>query len=466
MMHPSLRRVELYFVLYLIALFLLLDPAPRATDRPRTPVLDEPAAVEFSLQPTELRCIIVDSSGRRFLRHYDSVAELRYSRPLGSARLSLQLDSAGHTIWRSEASDVAPILAEHSPQERRFRILWRFPWWRPVLPLGEHVYTLWLLLRHSGPAGHFTERLSAALRISVLAHPQAGTQPEPAPPAIASQPAPPPPLLLVAPDTVLETAPYSSWELDILVYGASLPADLAAPPEIQVTSSAGGTATVIRYTDNAVRLGGVAPREGTMDIRLTLLRRDGQRSSVSLSVTARALPNPEVPSELYPERTYTINPALRLRGQRTRAELWDGNRLWASSTGTPLSISPQLADTGTTLLLRRFVNDRLVDEFRLPIRDFPAPEVVEVLAEGSTLVARTRCFGTVRNEPNRCELRCRDGAVRELYGNRRRYTVEPYGVVTEQSFVIESASPATGVEFSVLDAAGRATYWRGRPRSR
>jgi hypothetical protein len=467
-MHSRAHRIEPYFVLYLLALLLLLSEPPQAPQQTTAISTEAIPVVEFALSPSELRCVFVDSAGKRSLQVYDSLAELRYSRPLALRSIIAHLDSAEHVLGSAVLLDsvsgthgttpVIPFSVEHRPEERRILLRWNFPWQRAPLPPGEHVYRLRLLLRHGTAGTEYGEWLSALLRITVLSAGSAPlTAPASTPTALSTAAPPPAPFLIVVPTPELEVPPYSVWEQELSVYGADVSRDLAAAPEVRTSGAPDGSATVTVRSATSLLLSGIAPREGSVRITIVLSRRDGQRAEAELTVTARPLPSPVMPQELYPELTYTVDPMLRLRGQRVRAELSDGVRLWASSAGTPMSITPQLADTGKRLLLRRWINDRLLDETTALIRDFPPPDVVDVrwLPDQAALIVRTRCFGTVGGEPNRCELRSSVGTVRELYGDRRRRSAEPYGILVEQAFRLDGVPRGSTVEFSVRDRAGR-----------
>jgi hypothetical protein len=459
------QRVELYFVLYLLGLLLLLEPAPPRAERVPTASPREVSPIELSLLPSELRCLVEDSAGRRRLRAYDSVATLRYLSSAELISLSARLDSAGRILWESDQADIpSPITIEHDPEQRLFSIRWRPPWWNPSLPAGQHVYVLRLLLQHGTPTKQYIERLSLPLRLEIL---PLGAVPAPEPTRTESPSIPLPPVALHVPDPEIEAPPYGRWEVEIAAYGIDLLRQLAQAPTLRLLGSPGGSATVTIRTPTTLLVSGTAPPEGRLRVLVQLQRYDGAQAEAEFAVLTRPLSPPDVPEEIYPERPYTLDPKLRLRGQQTRVELSDGQRLWASSAGTPLTVTASLADTGKELLLRRFINERLVDETRIPIRDFPAPEILEVRSTGDgAVMVTTRCFGTVGNTANLCTLTSSVGQVRELYGNRRRRTLEPYGIVTEQTFLLEQLKSPPSLDITVQDRAGRQSRWSGRPLQR
>ncbi len=442
----------------LLSILLVLEWTWSPPQRPG--LLPPPAEgpVEFFLSQTELLCVVEDSAGRRRVLAYDSVLVLSYSRRLEQLVLSAALDSAGQLLWHSsQHKDATPIWLDIQPELRRVRVVWRFPWkTAPLLP-GQHLYRLRLQASYTIGQTHHTEQLTALLRISFIT-----AAPPPAPSPLSAERIPPPPLRLVPIESVLEAPPHGQWETEIVVFGMNVLTDMASPPQVSLIGD--GKATVTPRTATSLLLRGTAPAIGQMQIAVTLTRRlDGEQATARIAVNARPLPRPEVPAEMYPERTYLLDPRLQLRGQAVRVELYGGQRLWTSSTaGTPLSVTPQLADTGTTLILRRFVNSQLLDETPIPIRDFPPPELLEVRSlERGLLQLRIRCFGTVRGEPNLCSASLDGtGTIRELYGNRRRHTAEPYGLITEQTFLLEGADPARPLEILFTDRAGRPLRWR------
>lgn len=453
---PSGGEIFVALSVLLLVLFLLLDwpTSPPQTSIPAAAPI--PGPVEFFLSQSELLCVIEDSAGRRRLLAYDSILVLSYSRPLEELTLGVALDSAGELLWHSaKPGKTAPVRLEAQPELRRIRIFWHFPWRTASLPPGQHLYRLRLQASYTVGRTRHTEQLMVLLRISLIAASSL-------PPPLTAERTPPSPLRLVPTEPLLEVPPHSSWETELVLFGMNALTDLASAPQLLITGATDGKATVSIRTATSLLLRGTAPSAGQMQVTVTLTRRsDGERATVHVSVVARPLPQPEVPAEMYPERTYMLDPRLQLRGQAVRVELHDGQHLWASSTaGTPLSVTPRLSDTGTTLTLRRFINAQLLDEVPIPIRDFPAPELVEVRPlERNTLQVRTRCFGTVRGEPNLCSVTLEGtGTVRELYGNRRRRMAEPYGLLTEQTFLLEGATPP--FELLLSDRAGRQMRWR------
>ncbi len=459
--HP--KRVELYFVLYLVALLLLLfEPhAPESQTQP-PPLLPSETAVEFFPDPSEPRCIVADSAGHRVLQVYDSVISLRYSRPLQHVTVSLQLDSAGSLLWSSEQPRLqAPITVEHTPEERRFQLRWRFRWWDTELSPGVHEYRLRMRIDYTLGTVRHVERLSLPLRVSLFLLPavEPGQPPASLPPSVPAA-SPLPPLRLFVPDTLLEVPPFGQWSLELTVFGVE---DVRHELDSIFVQPA-GAAWVKPQNGSTLLVQGRAPQEGTQRVRVTVIRHaDRQTAAATLTAVVQPLPRPDVPEELYPEREYRLDPRLRFSGQETRAELTDGQRLLASSPGTPLVVRPTLSDTGKVLVLRRFLNDQLLDELRLPIRDFPAPELLSLRPEGTAVKVRTRCFGTVGGSPNecRCELLSPAGKVRELRGDLRRILHERYGFVIEQSFLLEGVSPSAPVTLLLRDRAGRQLRWSG-----
>ena len=462
-MNNRAQRPELYFVLYLLALLLLLSE-PKAPDTGPVALSVPEPPVEFFLDPSEPRCIIADSAGHRSVQVYDSVVTLRSSRRLEQARISLQLDSAGQLLWSSEEpTSWDPITAELSADARRFLLRWHFHWWNPKVPPGEHTYRLRVRVDYTLDGIRHTERLQLPLRISIFRLPadeSRGGEVRASPPPMVPLP-PPSPLRIVVPDTLLEVPPFGRWAVELTVFGVEdVRRDLAS-----IDIRPAGSATLTPKDASTLLLRGKAPREGVQQVGLTIARRsDGKTASVQVTTVVQPLPPAEVPEELYPERSYRLDPRLRFSGQDTRAEVRDGSVLLSSSPGTPLTVRVRLPDTGKTLLLRRFLNEELLDETPLPVRDFPAPEVVSVRWDGTRLIVRTRCFGTVEDTPNecRCELLLPSGRVRELRGDLRRLAREPYGLVVEQSFALEGVEPSAQLRLVLHDRAGRSSHWSGR----
>lgn len=462
MRSPVPHQGELLFVLaLLLLLFALLDmplsESPRSS--PRLVGSTTTPAVEFSLSRFELQCIIEDSLGKRRLVKHDSLLVLSYSRPLEHLSIRVTVDSAGHLVWHSTHPEAArPIRIKPYGEQRRVELVWHFPWQKPILPPGEHVYWLRIRASYATEQGTQTEQLTARLRVLVVT-----AAPLPASPSPVMGSVSPQPLSLVPISPLIEVPPHALWENEVVVYGLNLATDLASAPQISISGAPNGNATTrVDPKLNRLLLSGKAPSEGEMQVSITLARRsDGERATAYFSIVAHPLPSPHVPKEMYPERTYTLQPNLQLQGQIARAELYDNRQhlLRRSSPGTPFTFTPELSDTGTTLLFRRFVNEQLLDETPILIRDYPPPEILNTSREKEGLKVRTRCFGTVEGRPNQCQLTVYGpGKARELYGDKRYYTKEPYGTTVEQVFLVEGPD-LTRVELLIRDRAGRQTQW-------
>ncbi|MCS7170007.1 MAG: hypothetical protein NZ949_05220, partial [Candidatus Kapabacteria bacterium] len=276
MRNAALFRVELYFVLYLVALLLLLFEPP-SPEGATAPVAQPPGgpSVEFSLRPSELLCLIEDSAGKRILRSYDSTAELWYSRPLEQPSLFVQLDSAGHILWHSgQSSESSPITVEPRLDERRFLIHWHFPWWKPALTVGQHVYRLRIQVQHGRSDERYNEYFSALLRINVIT-PSISLQATSSaqPPLQSPLSLSPAPLRVMAPNSEIEAPPNGDWESELIVYGVDLLRELASEPKITITGAVGGNATARAQSPTTLVVRGTAPREGTLRVSVTLVRR-------------------------------------------------------------------------------------------------------------------------------------------------------------------------------------------------
>jgi len=91
-MNPRAQRrpIELYFLLYLMAVLLLLDPLPPAPS-PQPPNAAVRPVVFRLLFPRDsvLRCVVLDSAGIRRVEYHDPALFVRWAPALEEPQLEL-----------------------------------------------------------------------------------------------------------------------------------------------------------------------------------------------------------------------------------------------------------------------------------------------------------------------------------------------------------------------------------------
>ena len=138
------------------------------------------------------------------------------------------------------------------------------------------------------------------------------------------------------------------------------------------------------------------------------------------------LPAADYPKEMYPEITYEIAPNLPLEiGQKIYSVLKDEQKARAvSQQGENFKFTPDISDTGKTLVLERYINDNLTGQsYYLKVKSFPPPEIIRYsLKEENTIRVETRSYGFHDGKENLvAEIILQGNAKsREIFGKIQR----------------------------------------------
>ncbi len=431
------RRVELYFVLYLVALVLLLPdkPLPLGTS------VSVPSDLRLDLQPERVRLecqLIKDTAGGLRLRKLDSENVIRYSGDVSDLQFRARVeDVASGQVLTIEAGSSPSALFELIAQPERQAVVFR---WKPDLrdPVARtfRVTVLGSAMPPSlgGPNANDANALPSGLRINgstqfVLATVVTDETGAPFQPgrtitdtlriiqqdggALGS-------FWMEAARDVLTSAPLQQWRMRLSIGGADPLRDLQGLPQVRATSS---DALVERYLDTAARtivIKGRAPRTGSYSVTVSARRKDGQLAETTFMVQAIALQGVQIAEVMYPGIEYIIDPRLPELAN-TEAVLLDGSREVMSVRSGKMRFTPKLSDTGRTLTFVRMIDDERVESATsISIRSFPAPEIRDVkdFGSGDRKKVIVKFYGD-RNK-DRPSLEVIDGnarSPRKLYGN-------------------------------------------------
>lgn len=432
------RRIDIYFVLYLVALVLLLpdkSPAP-------TPSADTLAGLRLELQPQNVRLqqtIRRDTAGVVAQIGLDSTNVIRYIGDVEDLRVNARIEDVqtGQTITvHSGDADNGMFTVE--PRADSKSIFFR---WRPsLLTAADRTFRVTiegsgapksLSVAHDGAGG-----LPPGLRVSgttqfVLATVVQADAPNGAIAAI--KPTDPIPLgdqgvnpgnFWLGPSlekiVVLAT---KDWENRIVVGGADPTRDLAGMPTISTSGAdmPGGIERTFNALERTIILKGKAPRSGTAIIEVSAQRRDGQKKTVTFSVSAEALPSVNLITELYPGVQYAF--ATRLPDiPNVKAMIRDQGIVKSETTGDTLRFSPSMQDTGKVLTFERYVdNQREGVVTNLRVLSHPEPEILNIRDVGGQTMKRVATMYWGSRLGNRPELIITEGnaVASKLFGNLR-----------------------------------------------
>jgi hypothetical protein len=203
----------------------------------------------------------------------------------------------------------------------------------------------------------------------------------------------------------IESIAYERWSNQIFING-DISRDVQKVFDLKISRSPennGGTAEIIDRNGSSLTVGGKTPFSGNLKVEISMLRKsDGRKISTYLTIIPKALRQPEYENTMYPEVKYLIKPNIPfIQGFETRAVIKDRDRERASSVGTDIYYIPDIADTGKTLVLERWINGVVRDKFSIYIKNYPDPQIIRLGSEGFKKVkVETRSFGFIKGKEN------------------------------------------------------------------
>ena len=466
------RRVEIYFVLYLVALVLLMpdriDPSQAGVD---TQAIVN-ARLEFSPDRMRLTCKLQRDSlvGMRVVS-LDSLNVIRYTGTVSDLELSARIEEVetGQVLTVQPGNSPTPLFAlEHQPQ--RNAVVFR---WNPPLDQASvRTYRVTISgsgvpVRTSGANSGDYDEIPTGLRMTGSTQFVLTTEVDDAsaPTVITIAGGRD---TLVLRDTTLRAAPtlgefwiepardvvaavsQRAWTNRLSIGGADPARDLVGLPSVRVIGEQIGD--VQRTTDQrTILLSGRAPRTGSVTVEVRVVRRDGQTKTASFVVAAHAMPPAKVPDVIYPGVDYVVDPRLPAI-ENVRAVIRDGEREIASATESVIRLRVAARDTGRTLTFERTVDGvRDGAPEAIQVRNFPAPTIRSVNrgSDSRTKVVVVQFYSGDRSV-NRPRLRIIDGNatdVKRLAGNLRASSSERPTVSWLETFEVSQRDPARPFTF-------------------
>lgn len=470
------RRVEMYFVLYLVALVLLMpDRMENEASFVDTQAIFN-ARLEFSPDRMRLTCRLRrDSADQLQLVSLDSLNVIRYTGTVTDLDVSARIEEVetGQVLTVQPGNSPTPLFdLEHQPQ--RSAVVFR---WNPSLDrAAARTYRVTISgsgipVRSSRANSSDYDEIPTGLRMTGSTQFVLTTQVDdgqaPAIITIAGGRD-----TLVLRDTsqqgtaaqqlgefwiepardVIATGPQRQWTNRLSIGGADPARDLSGLPTVRVIGEQIGD--VQRTTDQrTILLSGRAPRSGSVTIEVRATRRDGVTKTASFVVSANAMPPVNVPDVMYPGVEYVVDPRLPAL-DNVRAVIRDGDRDLASVTESLLRIRLSARDTGRTLTF-----ERLIDGVRegptqsIIVRSFPAPTIRSV-SRGSDprkkiIVVQ---FYSADRSVNRPRLKILDGNasdMKRLSGNLRPASSERPTVSWLETFEVTQRDASRPFSFRI-----------------
>ncbi|MBU3698683.1 MAG: hypothetical protein FGM33_01550 [Candidatus Kapabacteria bacterium] len=435
---PRRPRVEIYFILYLLALVLLMpDGVVPSSDEVASRA---PLRIELFPERIRLTCEVKrDSSGGVRVLGLDSTNVIRYSPELTnvSVRAVIEDVTSGQTLTIEPDGNSPTRFASIRHDEGRSAFVFS---WRPLLDAAQSK-TFRVIIQASGVPvnGIATDAMSAVGSTQFVLTTVVNDRQPPElvfipgrrdtlvlrEGPVTSEGASSPAEFWIEParDQVL-TFSSQEWSNRITIGGADPQRDLAEMPTVRLSGEP--MSDVSRSIDQRTLIvRGRAPRSGTSTVEVTARRADGMVRTTSFRVMAMTYSTPSVPDVVYPGVEYVIDPKIPADRPGLRAVVRDGSREIASTTEGVMRVRFAIRDTGRSMTFERSIDGVVeMNAQSIQVRPFPPPVIREIRREtdpNKRLVV-VQFWSQDRGE-NRPQIRVVDGnvgAVRKLSGYLRQ----------------------------------------------
>ncbi len=218
-------------------------------------------------------------------------------------------------------------------------------------------------------------------------------------------------LLLMPSYPVIKALAGDEWSNSINLSGINLQNELSKKPEIKVIHNPagnGGTGNVKIITkDNQMFIEGVAPDFGTNKIIITVTRIDGTKAEANFIVSPSEIGTPKIPKVMYPEITYVLDPQMPVVSNTNSyciLRTTKGQELEKIFGSDKLKFTPTRSDTGQSVYLERYLNNRLIDKTKkIRIVGNPPPKIIIQKNESNEVTIATFSRGFFNGRENTVE---------------------------------------------------------------
>ncbi len=436
------RRIEIYFVLYLVALVLLLPDRPEPGGLRDVAVISSDISLELRPERLKMECTLLQGAdGSLQLVRIDSANTIHYSGDLTEVNLRARIedDRTGQVITLEPGGD-ANALFQLIPQPERRAVVFV---WRPLrADRTSHKFRVTILgtgipMSDAGPNGGERSALPPGLRVSGSTQFVVETRIDAAPDVVT--------LTEVRRDTVVQVlqpggnqrtgafwvgaasptirvAPGGAWTNRLSFGGAEPMRDLKGLPRVSVNRSGVVVERFLDSTQQAVILRGRALSSGAYTVTVRAERDDGEVRETSFDVETQRVDRPMLPGAVYSGLAYRIDPRLP-DAPGVKATLKVDGRAVVSTTDGVLKFQADRDDEGKRLTLERTMDGELMESpLQITIQALPAPEIREVKNTGNGNVKRVIVLYYGDKAANRPTLEIVDGNAappQKLFGNQR-----------------------------------------------
>jgi starvation-inducible outer membrane lipoprotein len=203
------------------------------------------------------------------------------------------------------------------------------------------------------------------------------------------------------------------WSNGIIVSGANVNSQMAKPK----VGSSSGAVNVNITSPTSFEVSGLFSQTGTQDVEIEATRlTDNQKFNARFRVNVQEFPQPTLPQYLYAGEEYSFDIRQKdIPSSQLSVELSVGGAVKISrAMNQPMvTFTPDAVNTGETVNLASYLNDRQVWQSRIPIVALPRPEILSIEPDKDGFIVATKSYGHYGNQPNRARLIVREGNVGE-----------------------------------------------------
>jgi|GEM_PF-2220474 len=224
---------------------------------------------------------------------------------------------------------------------------------------------------------------------------------------------------------IINKIAYKKWSNVIYFYNLNPLIDLNGKPEIKINlenSKDNATATIVEINEKEIIIEGKTPGFSILNVNFTAKRKyDNKEVSINFIVKPIAISKPVFNSVMYPEKNYIIKPNLPLLTNdqiKSILKEQDKNR-FISNEGEEFNFVPTLNDTNKTFYLERYINNDLIGErYSIKILSYPNPEIYDYnKISNNILQIKTKSYGTINYENNIISQLFNDKSINEKPNN-------------------------------------------------
>lgn len=272
---------------------------------------------------------------------------------------------------------------------------------------------------------------------------------------------------------IINSIAYKKWTNIIYFYNLNPLIELNGKPEIKINlenNKDNASANIVDINEKEIIIEGKTPGFSILNVNFIAKRKlDNKEVSINFIVKPIAISKPNFSSIMYPEKSYIIKPNLPiLTNDQIKSVLKeeDKNR-FISNEGEEFNFVPNMNDTNKNLYLERYINKDLIGErYLIKILSYPNPEIYDYNKIGNNILQiKTKSYGTVNYDNNIISKINKEKNInektnnemiqyQELVGNYRVENNDNYTIHYQTFNINISSSDGEYISLKIFDKRG------------